>query len=329
MPWIAAAMAAGQMATGVMAQKAQQKGIKQQREQLQAQFDRLDSIGMPPDLSARVIMEQMQQQGTLTPELEQEIQLQGSAFEQMKQDPSLRQAQTGALNRLEDLSRTGMGAEERSVLNQTRNQIATDTEGKRQQIMKQMQAQGMGGSGASLIAQLQGAQAGSQQSSMEGDRLAAMASNRALDALDRSAGLAGNIDSADLTRGSAVSGAKDRFNIERFNAANSRQQRNIGSQNVALEQNLKEKQRLADSNTMMENVERQRMNEAKRNYWQDKLQYANAYAPTGTQMGQTYRDSGKATAEMWSGIGNSIGTAGGAMSGMGGGAGGAAGAVKK
>ena len=143
----------------------------------------LNKLGLPPDLSKEIIYRQFESQGELTPELEQEIELAASQTAQIKEDPSLRANQMEALNMLSQASRGGLRAEDRAAYNELRSKVQRDSEAKRQQILQQMAARGQAGSGAELMAQLQSAQAAADESSAGADRLAAEASQRALQAL--------------------------------------------------------------------------------------------------------------------------------------------------
>lgn len=234
-------------------------------------FQELLNLGLPPDLSKEIIYQKFQEAGILNPQMEQEIELAHSKVAQMQEAPETRNAQMEALQQLKQLSRGGLGAQDRAALNQVRDSTQRDLEAKRQQILQNAQARGMGGSGNELISQLQASQGSANQASMEGDRLAAMAQERALQALGQSANLAGGIRSQDYQQQLAKSSAEDE--LGRFNVQNqiARQQRNVGVGNLADAQNLANKQRLQDANTQQGNQELLRQGEAKRQNWLDQI----------------------------------------------------------
>lgn len=271
-------------------------------------FNELLAIGLPPDLSKEIIMQKFQEAGIMTPELEQEIAQQHSKMAELQEDPETRNAQMEALNTFKSLSKTGLGATDKAALNQVRDQVQRDLEGKRQQILQNMQQRGMGGSGAELISQLQASQGSANQASEESDRLAAMAQERALSALGRSADLAGNVRSQDFSNESAKARAQDE--LSRFNVDNQRsvQARNIGAKNQAQAQNLSNKQRIMDANINQANSEKLRQAQAQRDYWNDQLRRSQGRSSAYEGLGNEYTRRGNAIAgreqALWTGIGD-------------------------
>ena len=148
----------------------------------EAQKD-IERVGAPPDLSREIILNKFKQAGLYKPELEQAIDLQQSKVSQIKEDASLRDAQTQALQMIMQRGRTGLTAEDRAAFNKLRAETARDSEAKRQQIMQSYQARGMGGAGAELAAQLQSAQGEVDRAAAGGDEIAAVASRNALQAM--------------------------------------------------------------------------------------------------------------------------------------------------
>lgn len=231
----------------------------------------VDALGLPPDLSKPLLYEKLRQVGLYTPELEEKIELQSSKVAQIEEDARLRDAQLSALSSLQERGRIGLTPEERAELNAARRAIAQDAQGKIQGILQQYQARGQGGSGMELAAQLQAAQSGTEQASQEADRMSAVASQRALQAIGESAGQAGRIRSQDFDINKARAEAADeiaRFNIQ--NAINL-QQRNIAAKNLAQQTNLQTQQDIANANVALYNRELQRQNEAKADYYKNLL----------------------------------------------------------
>jgi len=84
MPMIAAGVVAASVIGGMMGNSAAKKGRQAQAAAAAAAYAELQKIGMPPDLSREVILREFQNQGVLTPELEQDIDLQASQVAQLK-----------------------------------------------------------------------------------------------------------------------------------------------------------------------------------------------------------------------------------------------------
>jgi hypothetical protein len=292
---------------GIMGNISASSSRKQAAAASRAALAELNKIGMPPDLSKEIIMKQFESQGILTPDLEQEINLQASEVSQIKEDPSLRGAQMEALNTLGQVSRGGLQAGDRQAYNELRASTQRDAEAKRQQILQQMQMQGQGGSGASLIAQLQSGQAAEDTASMQGDRLAAQASQNALAALSQRSNLASGMRTQDMSAAEMRARAIDDRN--RFLAENSvsRQRANVGALNEAQQANLANSQRLSEMNTSQANTEAQRQQQAKRDYFQDQLGLASAKASALNNQASQYQAAGQQKADMWSGLGSAVG----------------------
>lgn len=307
MPMMAAAVVGASVVGGIMGSMSASKGRKQAAAASAAAFQELLNIGLPPDLSKEIILKQFKSEGILTPELEQDINIQESQVGQIKEDASLRGVQKEALDTLGQVSRSGLRAEDRGAFNELRAKTQQDSEAKRQQILQQMQAQGMGSSGANLMAQLQSAQAAEDSQSAGADRLASEASRRALDAVSQRAQLAGGVRTQDFGVNEARAKALDDRNQFLYANSASRQSANVAAQNQAQQANLSNKQRIGDLNVGQANTESLRQNQAKRDYWQDNLSLAQAKSAALTSQGQQAQAAGQAQADRYVGMGNSIG----------------------
>ena len=302
-----AGMTASSVIGGILGNNAASAGRAAQAAAAQAALAQLNALGMPPDLSKELILQKFQEAGQLTPDLEQEINLQASQMAQVKEDPSLRAHQTDVLNTLAQQSRGGLQAGDRAAYNELRAKVQQDSEAKRQQLMQQMQAQGMGGSGASLLAQLQSSQGAADQASAGSDRLAAQASQNALAALRQRGQQAGQLRSQDFSNASALAQAQDQRNQFLFNNSAAMQQRNIAAQNAAQAANLGTKQQVMSANTQLANAEQARQTQAKQTYWNSQMGLAAAKASALNNQGAMAQRAGEAQANMYSGIGSAIG----------------------
>ena len=147
-----------------------------------------------------------------------------SAFDSVSTDPRLRQAQMDALSQLQDVANQGgLTAMDRSRLAQIDSQEATADRGRREAILQNMRARGMGGSGNELLAQLQSAQAATDNANTQGLGVEAMAQQRALEAMAGACQLGGTIRGQDFGEQATVAEAQDA--LSKFNAANTQQSR--------------------------------------------------------------------------------------------------------
>ena len=292
---------------GIIGNQAAKGDKESQKQAMKAALAELNKIGSPPDLSRRLILEEFQRQGIYTPEMEQEISVAESEMSQLKEDPSLREANMSALQRMLAQSKSGLTAEDRAALNQARSEVQKDTQSKLAQIQQQMQARGQAGSGAELAMQLQAAQAGSDQAAAGSDTLMAQAQQRALQALGKSSDMASQMRGQDFDVNSAKARAIDERN--RFLAENSvsRQSRNVGALNQAQQANLAEQQRINDANIAMRNAETQRQTQAERDLFNDKLNLAQAKSGQRTQQAGFYGQQAGQTAQQWANIGSGVG----------------------
>jgi len=261
-----------QLIGGYMSNKSQEKGMKAAQAQYQQMLANLQSIGLPPDIARPLVYKELQSQGVYTPELEEALDEATTTFKTLEEDKSLRDVQIQALGKLQNVSETGLDAQDRAAMNELRRAVGTETRANTAQILQNMQSRGMGGSGAELVAQLQASQAGDEAASQAADRLGAEASRRALEAIIQGQNVAANVRTQDFNVASAKAQAEDEF--ARFNLQNSiaRQQRNVASKNQAQLGNLSEQQRLADTNVSLYNTEQQRQREAEMQRWQARLQ---------------------------------------------------------
>lgn len=292
---------------GIIGNQAAKGDKEAQKQAMKAALAELNKIGSPPDLSRRLILEEFQRQGIYTPEMEQEISVAESEMGQLKEDPSLREANMGALQRMLAQSKSGLTAEDRAALNQARSEVQRDTQSKLAQITQQMQARGQAGSGMELAMQLQAAQGGADQAAAGADTLMAQAQQRALQALGKSSDMASQMRGQDLDVNSSKARAIDERN--RFLAENSvaRQSRNVGALNQAQQANLAEQQRINDANIAMRNAETQRQTQAERDLFNDKLNLAQAKSGQRTQQAGFYGQQAGQTAQQWANIGSGVG----------------------
>lgn len=147
-----------------------------------------------------------------------------SAAEDIAVDPRLRQAQLDALAQLQDVGKQGgLTAQDKARIAQIESDTATADRGRRDAILQNMRSRGMGGSSQELLAQLQSAQAATDQANQSGLNVAGMAQQRALDAMAGAGQLGGQIRGQDFGEQSAVAQSRDA--MSRFNTANTNQAR--------------------------------------------------------------------------------------------------------
>lgn len=216
------------------------------------QQDYFADVSMPSSEDLSYQIQQLVQQGVLTPEQAEAALVNSSAMESVQTDPSLKSAQMEALMSLQDLSEGGMTDMDRANLAKISAEEAASARGAREAILQGMEARGAGGSGASLLAQLQNAQDAATRKSARDTEVAGQASQRALEALQQAGTQAGNIRGQDFSEQAAKAEAADA--IAKFNAANKQQVNltNTAAKNDAAAKNLAVKQGISDANANLQ-----------------------------------------------------------------------------
>jgi len=224
-------------------------------------------LGQEPDALqlGQYTPEKFQDAGTYDPRLvtTQDIKydpLGNSAMENVSTDPRLRDAQMSALTSLQDISKGGLTAQDKADLARIQSTNNQQDKGRRDAILMNNQARGMGGSGQELLAQLSSSQAATDRQAQQGLDIEGMAQQRALAALSQAGVLGGNMRGQEFDEKSKVATAKDA--VDRFNSANTwqgqqfnanqnmqGQQFNAGAGNTAAALGIHNKQGTMDNNT--------------------------------------------------------------------------------
>lgn len=316
MPLIAATVgsAASSIVGGIMANNANKSAQAAAAAAMARAQALIDQVGAPPDLSGKIILDQLQQAGVLTPEMESQIGNVVSKVSQVKTDPATRAMQVKALQEMSKRGSAGYTPEDRAQYNQSRQGVQRDLEAKQQQIAQEMQMRGQAGGGNELAQRLLASQAGADRASEEADRISAAASQSKLQALSQMGSMSGALRGQDFNEENTKAASQDemdRFTTDRQLAIS---QRNVASANQAQAANLANKQDISNANVGINNTEAQRQNEAKRQKWLDDLYYAQARAnPMQRSAAQTL-ESGKTNAQgitnMAGGIGSAFGSLG-------------------
>lgn len=225
---------------------------------MQGSVDALRDLSLPDITKMQVQLEQLVQQGSITPEEAQAVLQQQSEMSGISTDPRFKQAQMDALMGLQEISdEGGLTAADRAKLNQINTEENTAARGQREAILQNMAARGLGGSGMELLSQMQNQQESATRKSQRDMDVAALAQERALQALMQAGQMGGQMQAQEFGQQAQVAGAQDAIN--RFNAQNRQDvnMANVNARNQAQQANLGERQRIADANTGMRNEQQQ------------------------------------------------------------------------
>jgi len=237
---------------------------KKAAEKLAAEVDAMIAeLGLPPETAGPLLLEKLQQNGLYSAEVEQAINLEASKVAQIKEDPSLRNAQMKGLELISGRAEMGLTPEDRAELAKVMDQTAQDTRGRDESIIQNMQARGQGGGGAELAARLASSQGSANRATTSGNEIAAAASRNALEAAGQMGQLGSQIRSQDFSTAKDVASAEDIRNKLLYENSTALQQRNIDRAQRSNDQNLNRQQYVGDSNTQMANAETARQNTAR------------------------------------------------------------------
>lgn len=195
------------------------------------------------------------EQGVLSPEEAQAALVQQSEMSNITLDPNLKKAQMEALTALQDIGSGGLTTADKANLSRIQNEENAAARGAREAIMSNMEARGMGGSGMSILAQLQNQQDAATRTSQRNLDVAGIAQQRALEALMQGGTLAGNIRGQDFGEQAQKAAAQDA--IAKFNAQNQQQVNlaNTAAKNQAEATNLANKQSISNQNASLQTAQ--------------------------------------------------------------------------
>lgn len=252
-------------------------------------------------------LQQLVQQGVITPEDAKAVNVDPSAMNNISLDPKLKAAQMAALSGLQDVSNNGgMTLADKANLSHIATDEAVQSKGARDAILSNAQSRGLGGSGLELMSQLQNEQASAGRKSQRDLDVAGQAQARALDALMKGGSLAGDINNQDFNQQAQTASANDA--ISKFNAQNQQNVglTNTGAHNAAQAANLSAKQGVADANVNLGNSQQQY------NKGLEQTKFNNAIAKAGGQQNAANTNAqieGQNSQNAANAFNNTIGTA--------------------
>lgn len=263
----------------------------------------------PPEISKlRIQLEKLVLQGQLDPRQAELFLQEASQMQGIRTDPDLRAAQLKALAGLQDIAEQGgLTAMDKAQLGQISQQQMREQRGQREAILQNARQRGIAGSGLELASQLMNNQESATRESQRGLDVAAMAQQRALQALLQSGQLGGSIRGQDFDEQARKAQAQDAINA--FNAANRNQnsQYNANIFNNAQAANLAARQNLANQNVGIANAQQQFNNGLYQQDFNNRLNKQNAKSGLSSNIAAQYGNQGQQAANL---IGTGIQTAG-------------------
>jgi len=306
MPWMVAAAAGASVLGGMIgaAESAadREQALKMHQDAIKAWLD----LQVPNPVQQKLLLERYIQTGRLTPELEQQVQQDASQFEQIKTDPRFKEAQLQALGQMQEIGKGGLTLSDRAANEKALSDIEAQDRGRREAILQQYGARGLGGSGLELQAQMMAQQQATNRASQQQLDMLGSARDRALNAIIQSGDLGGKLRGQEFDEQSKVAAARDAIN--RFNTQNKQDvlSRNVGIKNAAQQYNLDRQQQIANANVELGNKEQQYNKELLQQQFQNKAQIAAGKSGQYRLSADALNQSADRTANKWAGIGDAV-----------------------
>lgn len=306
MPWLAAATLAAPIVGGLMGQNAA-SGAKTASENAyknaMAQFANINT----PQLS-QLDLANLQNAGNLQNSQEQNIQLGPASAEGIILNPAARAAQNQAMEQFQQRMLTGSTPADTAMFELNRRNAAAEAEAKSGQILQNMQARGMGGSGAELIARLQAGQSGADRQAAMGAQEAIASQHAREQAAQNVFSSGANMRNQDNSEQQYLANARQNVNNINNAASIDRQARNVASQNSANQYNVQNTQRISDANTGFRNQERTyNTTQLPQNNFNNQMTLGSARAGANTNYGNTQAANAANTAAGWAQVGQGVG----------------------
>lgn len=281
---------------------------------LNATIQQYQQIGIPSVQAQQLALQQFQNSGQLTPQMENAVKQGSSAMNGISVDPNNMQASENALSSLQNIGNSGgMTMADQANLQNSLGQAAQQNRGEQGAILANARASGQMGSGSALSAQLQAQQNAATNANSAALNTAGSAQQRALTALQSAGQLGGQLNQQQFGQGAQVAQANDMIN--NWNAQNSAatQQRNVQNSNAAQAANLSNAQNISNQNTNQANYQQQYNKGLQQTNFNNQMQVAGAEAGARQGAANQLNNQAQQTANTWGGIGSGVGQAAGAI----------------
>lgn len=262
--------------------------------------DNFQEMQLPSIADQELQLQELVQQGILTPEQAQAQLVGRSEMDGITLDPKLKTAQMEALAGLQDISSSGgMTNMDRANLNRIKSEEDAAARGKREAILSNAQARGMGGSGLELMSQMKNQQESASRTAQRDLDVAGMAQQRALQALMQGGDMAGRIQGQDFSQQAQTAQANDA--ISKFNAQNKQQvgMANVAANNDAQARNLAAKQSVSDINSNLKNQQQMHNKGLLQSNFENDMRKRQAQAGLAAQNAANSGQNSQNTANAW------------------------------
>ena len=249
----------------------------EQEEAMRRAREYFEGIALPEQRALE--LERLVKVGELTPQMAETILMESSAFEEIRTDPKLKEAQYEALMGLQERAEQGLTASDRYELDKIRAEEQTAERGSREAIIQQEAMKGRAGGGLEQMSKMINSQESATRQAQRDAQVAALAQEQKMAALMQSGQLGGQMREQEFGEQAKIAQAKDL--MDQFNVANQQKTEymNVGALNAAQEAELAERRKVAAANVALANQERLHAS------GQSQQQFSNQMALAGGQAG--------------------------------------------
>lgn len=304
MSWVTAAITVGSALYGASEGDKKNTQAENARKQAMGQFA---GINAPTIDSQTLALQNYQNAGELTPEMQQQIALGNTNMDSISTDPRLQAAQMQALQQISGLASGNPQAGDLAGFELARQNVAGEQQAQQGKILQDMQQRGQAGSGAELLAKLKGNQVGAQTLANQQLEQAKAMQQARMQALNQQATMSTSIRGQDYNEQSNLANARDQ--IAKYNAANAQNvsNSNVGAKNLANAQNLQNKQNISNQNVATQNQQQQHNKGLLQTQFQNQIQKAGGVAAQLNNQAAASQQQGANTAAGWAQMGQGAG----------------------
>lgn len=311
----AAGAAFGPMGAGIGAGAGLLAGIlfgdddnsEQAQANLQKAIAQYDQMGVPPDESMPLILQQLKVSGKLTPAYEQALSSENFAPSQINESPEDRQNLMSTLSVLKGMTQGGLNPEQMANAQRLKQQVNANTTSQIQGLLQRQAQQGKGNAGDTLAAQLNAVQSGAQNESQGAADIGAQGFRAQRDALQQLLSGQSGLRSQDIGKATTNAQLQQQANLFKAQNSASRQARNVADTNMSNQANWGRENQVGDTNTLMANQEQARESAAREQNWRDQLALAqgkaNAYTGAAGAYGTMANNSNQNFNQALQGVG--------------------------
>jgi len=299
----------GGLGGSIGAKQIQDDSYTSQQQNLQHIYDQIRQIPVPDAQKLQILLNLPQVAGQLSPQQLSSIGLGPTALANIPQDQT-REAQLGALQQLQGLSKTGLTPADLAGMRQLQQQTEAQQQSNDAGLIQQMAQRGMGGGGSELALRALNAQQATNRLSNNSDQIAQAAQARALQALSSAGNLSGTMRTQDYQEAQNKANAIDTIN--RYNAMNQQgvAQQNVQANNQAQGFNVQNAQNVANARTNTQNQQQMYNAQIPQLQFQDAMSKAQGMENPAVSLANIEANRGKANAGYALGLGQSAGAIG-------------------